>query len=307
MNFEPLQTSAREVDFGVDAGALDLPHLSDSDFAALERAVLTHEVVVVRGQQALSPRNQFELTRRFDPTVRTYGHGNRAEVLKQSVLVQDLVSNPGLAAGEAPRQRAGSRPRGARRGGASPPLAPLVPRRAADRRRRGAGLHSLLSLAHRRRIVRAPSAQGDDSSRPHRARAAYPDGALRRRQRRHAGGTARHHRLRLRGDRLRVAHAGAASVGPEDPGAVRAASLRMDEARPRPNERPRSPLRRSRARAWRAAAVRAREDHDVAARLGEPADGAALAAAPRVLRRGPRRRRRPESETSPSAAAFSTT
>jgi alpha-ketoglutarate-dependent taurine dioxygenase len=94
MNFEPLQTSAREVDFGVDAGVLDLPRLSDSDFGALERAVLTHQVVVVRGQRALSPRHQFALTRRFDPTVQTYGHGNRAEVLQQSVLVQDLVSIP---------------------------------------------------------------------------------------------------------------------------------------------------------------------------------------------------------------------
>jgi alpha-ketoglutarate-dependent taurine dioxygenase len=95
MRFESLQTSAREVDFGVDAGVLDLPRLSDRDFADLERAVLTHQVVVVRGQGSLSPRDQFELTRRFDPTVQTYGHGHRTDVMKQSVLVQDLVSIPG--------------------------------------------------------------------------------------------------------------------------------------------------------------------------------------------------------------------
>jgi alpha-ketoglutarate-dependent taurine dioxygenase len=94
LQFTPLETDASEVDFGVDAGVLDLPGLDDAAFAALERAVLTHQVVVVRGQQGLSPRDQFELTRRFDPSVKTYGHGNRTEILKQSVLVQDLVSLP---------------------------------------------------------------------------------------------------------------------------------------------------------------------------------------------------------------------
>src|SRR6185369_10367795 len=73
-----------EVEFGADAGALDLERLSDAQFAALERAVLTHQVVVVREQQRLSPRAQFELTRRFDPKVQTYGHGHRLDIMKQS-------------------------------------------------------------------------------------------------------------------------------------------------------------------------------------------------------------------------------
>jgi xanthine dioxygenase len=83
-----------DVDFGIDAGHLDLERLDDAGFAALERAVLAHAVVVVRGQERLSPRAQFELTRRFDPAVKTYGHGNRPDIMKQSVLVQDLVSIP---------------------------------------------------------------------------------------------------------------------------------------------------------------------------------------------------------------------
>jgi alpha-ketoglutarate-dependent taurine dioxygenase len=94
MKFKPLETEAGEVDFGVDAGALDIPRLSDDDFRELERAVLTHQIVVVRGQARLAPRDQFELTRRFDPRVKTYGHGNRTDIMKQSVLVQDLVSIP---------------------------------------------------------------------------------------------------------------------------------------------------------------------------------------------------------------------
>jgi xanthine dioxygenase len=90
--FEP--RSGSDVDFGAEVAPCDLSRLSDADFARLENAVLTHHVVVVRGQAALSPVGQFELTRRFDPTVRTYGHGDDKDLLRKSVLVQDLVSIP---------------------------------------------------------------------------------------------------------------------------------------------------------------------------------------------------------------------
>ncbi len=84
------------VDFGAEVDPLDLSQLSDADFEALSNAVLTHHVVVVRGQGKLAPQHQYELTRRFDPTVQTYGHGHDKELLKKSVLVQDLISLPGV-------------------------------------------------------------------------------------------------------------------------------------------------------------------------------------------------------------------
>jgi xanthine dioxygenase len=91
----PLQlTPGSELDFGVELVGCDVSQLSAHEFTALERAVLTHHVVVVRNQARLSPRHQFELTRRFDPTVQTYGHGHDKEALRKSVLVQDLVSIP---------------------------------------------------------------------------------------------------------------------------------------------------------------------------------------------------------------------
>ena len=90
--FEPGPGSS--VDFGAEIAACDLANLSDSDFEALSRAVLTHHVVVVRGQAGLTPQQQYALTRRFDPTVHTYGHGHDKELLKKSVLVQDLISIP---------------------------------------------------------------------------------------------------------------------------------------------------------------------------------------------------------------------
>jgi alpha-ketoglutarate-dependent taurine dioxygenase len=95
LQIDPLVPAAgSRVDFGAEIAPCDLANLSDADFTALERAVLTHHVVVVRGQAKLSPATQFALTRRFDPSVQTYGHGHRKDVLRQSVLVQDLVSIP---------------------------------------------------------------------------------------------------------------------------------------------------------------------------------------------------------------------
>ncbi|HTU62312.1 MAG TPA: TauD/TfdA family dioxygenase, partial [Polyangiales bacterium] len=89
----PARAGSR-VDFGAEVDACELAALSDSAFSELEHAVLTHQMVVVRGQRALTPKQQFELTRRFDPTVQTYGHGHNKDLLKKSVLVQDLVSIP---------------------------------------------------------------------------------------------------------------------------------------------------------------------------------------------------------------------
>jgi xanthine dioxygenase len=92
--FTPLSSPSREVDFGVEVTLDSVAKLSEAEFQELADAVFTHQVVVVRGQGALSPREQFELTRRFDPTVQTYGHGHSKELMAKSVLTRDLVSIP---------------------------------------------------------------------------------------------------------------------------------------------------------------------------------------------------------------------
>src|SRR3954465_14677451 len=95
LQIRPLEpASGQRVDFGAEIAASELPSLNDEDFQALSRAVLTYQVVVVRGQDRLTPQQQYELTRRFDPTVQTYGHGHDKDLLKKSVLVQDLISIP---------------------------------------------------------------------------------------------------------------------------------------------------------------------------------------------------------------------
>ncbi|KAJ8664028.1 hypothetical protein O0I10_000306 [Lichtheimia ornata] len=81
------------VDFGAMIHDLDLDKLTDEDFKKLEEAVYTYQVVVVRNQSHVSPKTQYEITKRFEPEVDTYGHGgqHRAE---QSVIARDLSPFP---------------------------------------------------------------------------------------------------------------------------------------------------------------------------------------------------------------------
>jgi alpha-ketoglutarate-dependent taurine dioxygenase len=88
------KAAGSEVDFGVEIAPCDLAQLSDEDFATLQEAVLTSQVVVVREQAGLTPEAQYQLTRRFDPRVDEYGHGRSKDVMRQSVLVNDLLALP---------------------------------------------------------------------------------------------------------------------------------------------------------------------------------------------------------------------
>ncbi|KAH8649210.1 hypothetical protein BX600DRAFT_502655 [Xylariales sp. PMI_506] len=81
------------VDFGIEVSGLDLENLTDTDFDSLREILYTHQVVVIRNQQALSPSAQYQLTRRFDPSAEVYGLGSRA-LDKRSVLFADLKTIP---------------------------------------------------------------------------------------------------------------------------------------------------------------------------------------------------------------------
>ena len=52
-----------------------------------------HQVVVIKNQSGLSPRAQYEITKRFDPTSESYGHGKTLDA-KKSVLHPDLKTIP---------------------------------------------------------------------------------------------------------------------------------------------------------------------------------------------------------------------
>lgn len=78
---------------GAEVRNADLENLNQTDFDVIRRALYTHQVLVFKGQQGLTPKAQYELTRRFDPEATNYGHGKTLDA-KKSVLHPDLKTIP---------------------------------------------------------------------------------------------------------------------------------------------------------------------------------------------------------------------
>jgi alpha-ketoglutarate-dependent taurine dioxygenase len=85
--------STSSVDFGVEIDNVDVENLSNEDFNTIRNALYSHHVVVLKNQSSLSPKAQYELTRRFDPSSDSYGHGKTLDA-KRSVLHPDLKTIP---------------------------------------------------------------------------------------------------------------------------------------------------------------------------------------------------------------------
>ncbi|KAF2143982.1 uncharacterized protein K452DRAFT_285187 [Aplosporella prunicola CBS 121167] len=67
--------------------------MTDADFDLVRDALYRHSVVVIKSRADLSPKAQYELTRRFDPTAGSYGHGTTLDA-KRSILHPDLKTVP---------------------------------------------------------------------------------------------------------------------------------------------------------------------------------------------------------------------
>ncbi|KAL3421087.1 alpha-ketoglutarate dependent xanthine dioxygenase [Phlyctema vagabunda] len=94
LEIRPLPVPAgSQVNFGVEIENVDLENLSEEDFLAIRNALYTSHVVILKNQEGLSPRAQYELTKRFDPTAENYGHGKTLDA-KRSVLHPDLKTIP---------------------------------------------------------------------------------------------------------------------------------------------------------------------------------------------------------------------
>ena len=83
LRFSPIENAAG---FGMALYGADCERLSEEEFAAIREAVLKYDVLVIKGQEKLNPEAQLNLTRRFDPAARLYGHGSSVEAIKKSVL-----------------------------------------------------------------------------------------------------------------------------------------------------------------------------------------------------------------------------
>jgi alpha-ketoglutarate-dependent taurine dioxygenase len=85
--------STSKVNFGVEIANVDLENLTDSDFDRIRTALYNSHVAVLKKQAGLSPKAQYELTKRFDPASDNYGHGKTLDA-KRSVLHPDLKTIP---------------------------------------------------------------------------------------------------------------------------------------------------------------------------------------------------------------------
>ncbi|KAJ5622107.1 hypothetical protein N7528_005339 [Penicillium herquei] len=86
------QPMGSNIDFGVELTGINVESMDDDDFAILRKALYENQVVVIKNQGDLSPRGQYELTRRFDPAAGVYSHGKSID--KRSVLHADLTTIP---------------------------------------------------------------------------------------------------------------------------------------------------------------------------------------------------------------------
>lgn len=63
--------------------------LTDAEFDVIHDALYNNQILVFKDQSHVTPRAQFELTRRFDPKGTSYGHGKTIDA-KRSILHPDL-------------------------------------------------------------------------------------------------------------------------------------------------------------------------------------------------------------------------
>lgn len=107
----PATADAKTLDgFGVEVvSGFDPREFTAEEFKDLERLLYTHNVVLFRDLE-LTPEQQYKLTKAFDPTCESYGHGNnqvsdgaRAEVGRDGGL--RVVTEGGLVCWQAPQAR----------------------------------------------------------------------------------------------------------------------------------------------------------------------------------------------------------
>lgn len=91
----PPSFAASEVpEFGRVVGGFDPATASADEYKQVEELLYKHSILVFRGLD-VSPEVQYKLTKHFDPSAETYGHGNnKTGSEKKSILHPDLKTIP---------------------------------------------------------------------------------------------------------------------------------------------------------------------------------------------------------------------
>ncbi|PLN79966.1 Clavaminate synthase-like protein [Aspergillus taichungensis] len=91
---QPLNpSSGSDIDFGTLIKGVDLENLTDDIFNLIHQELYRNQVVVIKDQHHLTPKAQYALTKRFDPSASQYGHGKTVDA-KRSILHPDLKTVP---------------------------------------------------------------------------------------------------------------------------------------------------------------------------------------------------------------------
>lgn len=90
----PPSFAASEVpDFGALVSGFDPATASAEEYAQVEDLLYKHSILVFRGLE-VTPETQYRLTKHFDPSAETYGHGNnKTGSEKKSILVGITVNS----------------------------------------------------------------------------------------------------------------------------------------------------------------------------------------------------------------------
>ncbi|KAK4704955.1 xanthine dioxygenase, partial [Phenoliferia sp. Uapishka_3] len=72
-----------KVDFGAVVEGVDLNDINDETFAVLKKAVLTHRLLVIKGQSKLHPANQLKFVQKFSPGSVNFSHALDPEYKKR--------------------------------------------------------------------------------------------------------------------------------------------------------------------------------------------------------------------------------
>jgi len=86
-------SSDSEIDFGVELRNIDVSKITADDFAVIQDALYTYQVVHIKNQSHMTPAEQFHLNNLFDPEATSYGHGKNLDA-KRSILHPDLKTIP---------------------------------------------------------------------------------------------------------------------------------------------------------------------------------------------------------------------
>ncbi|KAH8992907.1 Clavaminate synthase-like protein [Lactarius akahatsu] len=94
LTLPPSADPTKFTQFGREVIGVDPGNLSPAEFAEIEQLLYTHDALLFRNAK-FSPEQQYALTRAFDPTSESYGHGNnKTQSTKKSILHPDLKTIP---------------------------------------------------------------------------------------------------------------------------------------------------------------------------------------------------------------------